>query len=220
MEFVRDSFTDTDGTLLDAHTGESGATWTRHSSSGAGKDYEITDANRIRPDNAAGEAIYYSSGLPASAEYDVSADVVFLGSVSSGYAVGVHGRQQPVEDSHYRLYVNEGSGGQWLFSKRVAGATTALGSFQQSFSPSTTYRATLVLRDAAKVCLVNGVPRISSTDNAITEAGRAGVVCNTGTDFTSDSVGPQLDNLLASDVSGKPHINVLRPAPFAPGIAR
>src|SRR3546814_9399686 len=70
ISFVSDSFTDTAGTALASHTGETGASWTQHPSFAAGMT--ITDANRCRPSSSGSIIAYYASGVPAGADYEVS----------------------------------------------------------------------------------------------------------------------------------------------------
>src|ERR1022692_1236936 len=71
--FVTDSFTDTAGTALTSHTGETGATWAKNGGFSGGSVI-ITDSNRIRS-GVSGASVYYASGDPNLADYSVSADV-------------------------------------------------------------------------------------------------------------------------------------------------
>jgi hypothetical protein len=67
-EFVFDTFTDTDTTLLENHTPETGGPWSKqtgHSGS------FIIEANRAW----ATEAAYRAAGEPATADYTVTATV-------------------------------------------------------------------------------------------------------------------------------------------------
>lgn len=70
VDFVRDTFTDTDSTLLSSHTGEAGATWTLHTLT-TGTIIILT--NRAHKDNTTNAALYYASGLPASTNYTLEA---------------------------------------------------------------------------------------------------------------------------------------------------
>lgn len=68
VDFVRDTFTDTDSTLLSSHTGEAGATWTLHTLT-TGTIIILT--NRAHKDTQSAAALYYASGLPSNADYSV-----------------------------------------------------------------------------------------------------------------------------------------------------
>ena len=54
--FAQDAFTDTDNTLLENHTGETGATWTKHGLTGTGSA-QITNANRLQ--NGTANSVIY-----------------------------------------------------------------------------------------------------------------------------------------------------------------
>jgi hypothetical protein len=70
---VNDTLTGTNGTSLQSHTGEVGATWTKHPSSGA-QDANI-QSNRVYLESPGGANVsYYASGALGSAEYGVQAD--------------------------------------------------------------------------------------------------------------------------------------------------
>ncbi len=92
MAFVTDSFTDTNGTLLSSHTGETGATldetfrvvWGAHHP-GTSRTGSTGQSQRTR-------ILYYASGAPASADYDVEMDLVCVGTTDTGTAFGVLGR--------------------------------------------------------------------------------------------------------------------------------
>jgi hypothetical protein len=194
--FVSDSFTDTTGTALGSHTGETGATWTKHPDYSG--DAVISDANRVRSSSAGGVVIYYASGTPTSAEYDVEADLVVKDVVNA--ISGVQGRMNTVTgDNHYDFRYNYFSL-QWSLHRYVAGVETLLGTYSQTLSDEQSYALKLELRDAAKKCYVDGVERISSADNAVTAAGKAGLLMYR--DAVGNTVGLHLDNFVATDLSG------------------
>ena len=83
--FVRDTMTGSDGTDLTAHTGETGATWAKVASTTG--SIKLT-SNRCKGDSGV-VSLYYASGDPASAEYDVEAD---LYKVSNTDYAGIGGR--------------------------------------------------------------------------------------------------------------------------------
>lgn len=189
VHVVSDSFTDTAGTLLENHTGATGATWTKHSASTT--TAQITDAGRIRPSAvSSATALYYASGVPASAEYDVTADFVVMSLVT--IFTGITARTDTTANTFYFVRYNQTQGQLWQLYKFVAGTATLLGSFAQTLTVGQTYAVKLQIRDAAKKVFIDGVEQISSVDNAITAAGRAGVRLLDGS--ASDAGALHLDN--------------------------
>jgi hypothetical protein len=114
--------------------------------------------------------MYYASGIPSTAEYDVSASLLVK---SNAGATGVIARADTATDSEYvARYTAQFS--RWELS--ICQSTcTLLGSYAQTLTVGQTYRLKLVTRDAAKELWVDGVLRVSTTDNTITRVGRAGV---------------------------------------------
>lgn len=184
--FVEDSFTDTAATALESHTGETGASWTKQSGSGM----EITAAGRVKPSAGSG-TVYYASGVPGSAEYDVECDIFVVN--ASDY-LGPAGRIATGAETFYLAQV-EPSAGQIALYKASSGSYTSLGTFSQTFSASNTYAIKLEIRNATKKVYVNGVERISSANNDITDAGRVGL-----RSFVDSSVGLHMDNLVGTNV--------------------
>lgn len=186
MSFVTDSFTDADNTLLSAHTGELGATWTK-------KWYSSFNAkiisNQLR--SAYLNCTWYASGTPASAEYDVEAKYV-SGLIGPNDFIGPAGRMSTTADTFYTAGAAYTGGYKLL--KCVAESFTLLGSYGTSAGNTV---VKLEIRDAAKKLYVDGVERVSSSDNAITAAGKAGFY-----NYDQYNSGLLIDNFSASDPSG------------------
>lgn len=195
MAFLNDTFTDVGGTLLSAHTGEAGATWTKHSAASSNAQIAGNRARVTSGGNAVG--LYYASGTPATAEYDVQA-LVYRAS-SSGTFSGIAGR---IDTASNTLYLARYNGTDWQLLKIVAGTVTTLATFAQALTVGQTYDVKLEIRDALKKVFVDGVEVISSTDNAITAAGRAGVRLADTT--ASDTTGTQIESITASDPGPPP----------------
>jgi hypothetical protein len=193
----RDSFTDTSGTALLSHTGENGATWTKHPTRPS--PFAITNANRVRPTflTALAGSFYYSSWVPASAEYDISAKFRFVGTMQTSYFVGVFFRCDTAVETGYQLsYVP--SSGDWQLNKFVAGAATLLGNYVASYSNGTDVNIVVKCRNAKKQVYIDGVLRIETTDNAVTGAGRI-ALRGVGASTSSDTTDYHLDGLWADD---------------------
>jgi len=191
-QFVFDTFTGMDGAELSTHAGETGATWANVTVGSSGSMY-ISNANRLRSYD---HSLYCASGLPASAEYDVQADFVLVGS-SPGYA-GIAGRIDPATGYHYRVYWDAGA--QTLYLQKnsaTSGGTSILASYLPGTPASgSTHTIKLEIRNATKKVYYDGVLVMTSTDNELTGAGKAGIYFG-GTN-TSTS-GWNLDNFSASN---------------------
>lgn len=193
-----DNFDDTEGTLLQSHTPSGGGSWTKHSA--ATCDAEIA-SNRVRNGGSGQKAVYYHSADPASAEYDVEGDLYRADSSDGDRDAGVAGRMDTTDETFYNAFASiyPGFNGYYL-DKAVSGTYTRLGSYETSISASSTTAVKLELRDAAKKVYVAGTERISSSDNAITATGKAGLrIYHAG--LASDTTGVHMDNLDRTDVS-------------------
>src|SRR3954471_15254020 len=101
---VTDTFTGTNGTLLENHVGETGATWTFHPNYPA--DLKLQNGRVWGPE----WGLYFASGIPATNEYDVSADLTVMSNVG---AIGVVGRSLTSgSDSLYMARYNA-TGARW-----------------------------------------------------------------------------------------------------------
>lgn len=191
--FATDSFTGTSGTELSAYSGN----WTKHTSSSTGT-LVITDANRLRKNSGNNsEGLYYHSGTPSSADYTVSADLVFISSAAA--YLEVCGRMSTSANTYYRVRYNVSTGG-WELHKKVNGSLSQLGTTQtQTFSSGT---KNVKLRMSGSTIELykegSGTATISVTDTAITAAGKSGLRSSTD---QSNSSGLHLDNFSADDIS-------------------
>lgn len=193
--FSSDTFTDAANTLLQNHVGEVGATWTKHAAAVA--DATISNANRLKK-TATGAGHYYTSGVPASNQYDVECVIRRLSSVDT--AAGVIGRADQTANTLYLARFNNNN--NWELYRAVSGTFTLIGNFAQAITTNQDYSLKLEIRDAAKKLYVDGVERVSSADNTITAAGRAGVRHGFGADTAgSDTTAIHLDTFVATDLS-------------------
>lgn len=182
-QFVKDSFTDTAGTALSAHTGETGATWTAVPTFSAAA--VITSAGRVRGNGT--NALWEASGVPASADYDVEADV-YVASLAN--QAGILGRCSTTAATYYLLYYDSGAA-VWRLYVIVNGATAANFSFAQTLTVGQTYHLHLMMRGSQIMAFANGVQIFNVTDTNISAAGRAGVFFSAA---DTDTTGLHLDN--------------------------
>lgn len=192
---VQDSFTDTSAKLLESHVGEIGATWTKHSASGTSSAV-ISNANRARSNTVSGTSLYYASGTPATAEYDVQSDFVCLSTALTTTYTGVVGRLDTAANT---LYLGRYNAGNWQLYKFIAGTATLLGSFAQTLTLNQTYVVKLGIRTAAKTLTIDGVTQITSADDAVPGIGKGGV--RIVDDLATDTGRIHLDNFLVTDLS-------------------
>ena len=192
-----DSFTSPPATTLAAHTGELGATWTRwvnDTLTGV-----ITAEGRLRKSNATGGVAYYTSAVPASADYLVEADL-HVKSIATPDSIGVLGRMDLAattgSGTHY-LARYDTVNARWDLAKNVNGTGTILGSFAQVLAPGATYRIGLDMKGTTIRLLVDGVERVLRTDASVTVTGRSGVRLGAASSsaIQSDTQGLHLDNV-------------------------
>jgi hypothetical protein len=186
--FVSDTFTDTDNTALTSHTGETGATWANVTSySGAA----IITSNKAKGNSTVGSWLY-ASGSPATAEYDVQADVAQIS--AQGY-IGVSARTSTSAATAYLCYWDH-TNSRWHLEKVVSGSSTTLGTDYVGDAPSTNPVLKLQIRNNSQKVFLNGVERITASDTEITAAGKAGVFWF---DQSGGSTGRTLDNFTATN---------------------
>lgn len=185
--FVSDTFTETSDTDLTSHTGETGASWTL--ANGYSDSPVVNGANDVCMSGDSASAAAYASGEPATAEYDVEADVKNLWYRSGG----ITGRHQTGANTYYMLRAHNS---KFELYKVVNGSFSLLGQDTTTLTYGQEYSIKLEIRDATKKAYVDGVEKLSSTDNAITAAGRAGIRFSTSGSLS------QIDNFTATDAGG------------------
>lgn len=189
---VNDTFTDTSGTALASHTGETGATWTIHPNyTGTAV---ISNANRVRKGTGTTLSVFYTSGVPGGAEYDVTGDFYIASTAASQSSIA--GRLSLTVGDFYEARATETN---WSLRKAIAGVGSILGTWTRTSIDEAIEAAKLEIRDAQKAVYVDGTSRITSTDNAVTGAGRAGV--RFGTVAGSDTAQIHIDNFQCNDLA-------------------
>ncbi len=194
--FALDTFTGTAGAVLSARPGEIGATWTKWANDVP--TAVLTSEGRLRR-NGTGGVAYLASGLPASADYQVSVDVHVKSLLTDDYA-GVVGRVNTGDTvgqgTRYMARYNA-TAGSWELFKIVGGVGTQLATaVPQTLVVGQSYRLALDMKASTIRLLVDGVPRLSATDAAIAGPGRGGVRVGAGTIGIppTDVTGLHLDN--------------------------
>jgi hypothetical protein len=186
-DVLRDTFSGATGSSLLAHTSDSGHTWAV--APGYSGDARLTAAGRLRA--GSGFPRIVASAQPTSASYSIEADL-FVASAQG--EVALLGRYDPAAGTFYSLLY----GGGWFRLFRSGGVQVAAAAYPVQAGQS--YRLVWELSDPAKTLRVQGpgdpapVPVFSTSDNAVTTAGRIGMRLDGG-GTPSDSTGYHLDNL-------------------------
>ncbi|MBA3781105.1 MAG: LamG domain-containing protein [Nocardioides sp.] len=192
-----DSFTGATGALLQNRTGEMAAAWTRHPASSA--DATITAGGRVRKAGTSTMgALYYASGVPATADYIVETDIYVATNLTNDMA-GVVGRLDTTNVNGTYYYARyEQTTQVWILYKVVNGTWTWLGqSATQALTVGSTYRLALDMTGASIRVLVDGVQVVAVTDAGIGAAGRGGLALGfhgASATTVTDTTGMHLDN--------------------------
>jgi lysophospholipase L1-like esterase len=192
--FSYDTLTDTAGTLLTAHIGQTGATWTK--TGGQTADLQaVTGGQNFRLQNAGGIAYLKTSGVPTNADYDVQFDLYFpthvlyatvaarqdggtLAAGTGGYLAGYDGN---------------------LNQLNIFNGLTVIAS--ASFTPSvgSTHTLRFSLRGTSLTLYLDGVSTVTATDSTYAAKGTAGLFSYINAGSPTDSDGAQIFNFGAID---------------------
>ena len=169
-ETVTDSFTNTNGVDLQDHVGEVGADWTR--SVFYATSFIIAN-NRVRMQGT-GNSFYYPSGTAPDNEYYAQVDFDLMSLVPGTYPqlrirASTSGGANP--DGYWIFYDPDVQ--QVRFRVTVGGVTAPeLGAY--SMAPQS-FTARIAGTAALKWVEINGIVRITSTDNSLTAIGKSGI---------------------------------------------
>lgn len=180
--FVNDTFTDTNGVLITAHTGEVGATWARLTGLSDNTNAPQIQSNKVsKGADSANWALYYASASPASADYSVTLDMTL--STSANQLVGPMLRAQTGTGYNYAVTGSTTANGFRL--RKWTGSHVTLA----DLTPATGYSAGEVFRmtiDAVGTTIRFKVQRLSNNDwlqtNGLWDTGE--VWCITYSDTT------------------------------------
>lgn len=183
---LNDTCTDTADLTLASHTADSGHSWTLHPDA---TGTEKISASGTLKNNNDGNALYYSSSVPASADYSVWCDLVYLNATALGSAGVVARLATGVSDM---IVGRHNSSGQWDILEATGGSFTTLGAVTDGGIVAGRYVLELRVAGTVAKLFVDGVEKLSVT-TSIVATGRAGVRVNANSG--GDSNGQQLDNI-------------------------
>lgn len=168
-----DTFTDSDGTLLQNHVPNypSGQTWTR----GANTNVDITNTqiyyDKITSTDATAGTIYYSSFIPTTADYSVNADIVVASNADISMAIMV----RATANTNFIGYYTRWTSGSWILYRINDGSVTTLGTYTGD-APTTTKNVELIVSSSDLTVKIDGTTRITYSDaTPITATGRPAV---------------------------------------------
>lgn len=119
-QFVLDTFTDTNGTAISSHTGETGATWTALTGNA---DTPTIQSNALDPGTGStANGLWYASGAPLGADYTVTAQVLFNGGTAAIAGPGAR-LSTSAQTGYFGFLFNNGTH-KFATYKYVAGALT------------------------------------------------------------------------------------------------
>lgn len=187
--FVVDTFTDTTGTNLQSHTGETGATWATN------PDYPSNVKVSSLGDLfcPSGVGVYYASGVPVTADYEIEADLVVKSVAGSGGVMGRMNATSPVAFYWARYLTNK-----WELYASTTNNATLIGQYSQTLNVGQTYNLRLRMVGSSIKVLIDDVERISVTSNTLTDKGLAGLAMASG--GATEATGIQIVNYSATDI--------------------
>lgn len=207
--FLSDTFTDTDGVLLQNHTPDTGDTWSALgfdvNGTSSTQDAETRNNRGQSTSISALSRIYRNDATPASAEYSIEADFVIPGtSDSQQYTLVARmspsGTSSSNVDRYVMYYLDHAISANRSFTidKWVGGVQTTL--INQSYDLGIgTFTIRFVIKDSEKSIVVNDVTIVSVSDNTITQIGKVGI------GFPKNIVDTiYADNLSAIDITATP----------------
>lgn len=148
-QFLLDTFTDPDTTVIGSHTGEQGATWSLQFGYNPATPAQIFN-NALYP--TAISSAYRASGVPATRAYRVDTILDFKTAIS-GDSQGPSGRMDFNANTMYFARWNQAAAGYQLF-KLVAGTPTQLGSTVAQAFPTGEHMLSLIMTSNDRISML------------------------------------------------------------------
>lgn len=192
-----ETFTDTAGTDVNVHDANWGPTL------GPGPIAQINSSGRAYTTGAAFARTWHQYAItPTSAEYDVRGDWYAPNTNNNQGGLTARGSGTINANTH-TFYLGMMLNGSIELYKNVVSVETLIASYTRSVVVGTE-TLEMRVRNATKKLIVNGVERISSTDNSITAANPAGLWFRPVAEAGSSTTGFHADNVQAQDVVTTP----------------
>lgn len=187
--FLDDQFPDANGTSITSRNAAVGGSWARQSGWN-GVDVLVQSQRGYL--NSSGSQAHYNNATPASAEYDVAGQIYVASDIGTA---GSMVRMETAAKTGYECSHAGEAYDKWTITKHVAGVSTELAMWAEALVAGNTRAFSVAIRDTSKKLYVAGVERCSTTDNAITAAGKAGTLFWKG----STTTGQHLDYITATN---------------------
>lgn len=210
----QDTFTGTTGSVLVNHVSETRHAW-GYVTGGGGGDWILSNVGTAYPGSAGTGHDTVFLAIPASNEYDVSADFVpFTHVVDFADSPRLLGRWVQTAQTGYLVY---NSGGDWILYKFEAGVATAfLGTFTAPFTDGTPVHVLMQIRNAAIKIYLNGILIITSLTPNLSQVGYGGIGSGFMPTAASNTTGVHMRNFFVTGVAaGEVTSNDLSWAPIS-----
>ena len=183
--FLYDSFTGTNGTVLTSHTADTGHSWTAISGFTA---HTIT-GNRIH--GASGLRKTLSSATSSGTNISVTFSIYVVSNVSSSESRVIARSDASGANYIYAGWAQgTGSTGAWTISTRVADSNYYVASGDlETLTVGQTYNAELEISGTTATLFVNDVQKATGSVAAVSSAGKIGVYSNNGESTTGYHIG-------------------------------
>lgn len=186
VEFLNETFTDTDGTFLPTHD----ASWEElpwDITGQATTERHAIDTNHVRSSTVQnpGAQVLRWNGDPGADEYDLTATFSFHSTAQASRWHALFVRMTPTVTAHasvdhYRVFAAANLA-NWQLDKTVGGTETALDTFAAS-NAATVVAVRVEVRTTGIEVYIDDVLRMSTTDTEITQRGRVGVASRRGSE--------------------------------------
>ncbi len=188
VDFLLDTFTDANGTNLQLHTGETGATWTQ----GFATNNATIDGNKLY-ENGSGVCLYTPSGTAPTADYSVKTNIVF-DTVITGQGLAISARIDTSQQNGYRIRVTSVS---LDLVKVVSNVETPIGTgvVTESWATATPYEIILTMVGTALTVTLNGATTHTATDSTYSAADHVGLIYFDSGTGGSTSTGIRVDRI-------------------------
>ncbi len=167
-----DTFTDTNGVNLDVHTPDTGTGWTEEEKTGVSALECWGNNCEAESSEVSHRATYSAQPDPTVADYDVEFDFKTVGT-SSEEPYHLFARLADLSNFYLATFYGSGATDDYKLNKKVAASFTELASLNETISDGDTLK--LEIKDANKKVFNGVTEKLTSTDNALTSAGKAGI---------------------------------------------
>jgi len=193
--YVKDTFTDTNGTVLSSHTPDIGGAW---SEVGGGATSNITIQSDTIQQALFGNSKAVNATTASTADYQVSIDVIMSAATAGVDEVGVMGRGNFGAGNSYIVYYDTDfttPNQTVVLSSFASGSETQLATYALTYVQGQTHNVMLKMQGSTISMLVDNVVQGSVTDTTWTTGTNIGIWTDTG--YVQSLLG---DNFLAQDI--------------------